>query len=227
MVPENFVSHSRSTNSFIKSKPISKKNNLIGIPPIVDSYSSSSPYLSVHFNFNIHTKVWDIQSNNRTVLIHSTFEDSTGSSQVILNLSDIMLYKRLDHAISNMLTHEFEDQRGSILDRTTRQLTRLMTITKSNYKCRRKVLGACVNVTLVINHFCDRALHASEELFNGMVPASKSSIKNECIVCLSEINKESEALCMPCSHIFHGECIIRWLEKSHYCPLCRFAMPTE
>uniref|UniRef100_A0A3Q7I487 Uncharacterized protein n=1 Tax=Solanum lycopersicum TaxID=4081 RepID=A0A3Q7I487_SOLLC len=134
--------------------------------------------------------------------MHSTSQDSTGSSQVILNLFNIMLFKRLDHIISNILMRAFEDQCGSILDRTTPQLTRLMTIIKSNYKYRRKVFGACVDVTLVINHFCDRALHASKELFNEIVPTSKSSIRllnkiatdnkdinNECIVCLSEINK--------------------------------------
>lgn len=88
---------------------------------------------------------------------------------------------------------------------------------------------------------CDgRILLASEDLSNGMVPASKSSIQllkkiqiderninNECMICLNELGKKSEVLCLPCLHIFQGERITNWLGKSHYCPLCRFEMPTE
>ncbi|XVF85980.1 hypothetical protein PTKIN_Ptkin17bG0160500 [Pterospermum kingtungense] len=32
---------------------------------------------------------------------------------------------------------------------------------------------------------------------------------------------------MPCSHTFHGNCIENWLKLSHYCPICRFEMPTS
>ncbi|MCD7462053.1 hypothetical protein HAX54_047664 [Datura stramonium] len=171
-----------------------------------------------------------------SVLVDRTWEGSTKSSQIILHHSDVMLYQRLDCAISEVLSNWkdlFEDQHHSIIERTARQLQRIMT---------RNTLGVCVDVTLVINHVCDGGiLIASDELsMDGMVPASKSSIemlelmkvderniKDECMVCLDEIGKESEVLCLPCSHMFHGECILKWLEKSHYCPLCRFEMPTD
>ncbi|KAL2504106.1 E3 ubiquitin-protein ligase RNF43-like [Abeliophyllum distichum] len=75
----------------------------------------------------------------------------------------------------------------------------------------------------------------------SMVPASDSSIKSlkrtridyenncakSCIVCLEEFSKESKTICMPCSHLFHGNCIKQWLRTSHYCPICRFEMPTS
>ncbi|KAK6263894.1 hypothetical protein SCA6_019328 [Theobroma cacao] len=69
------------------------------------------------------------------------------------------------------------------------------------------------------------------------VPASKSAIEalenvcwlgdNECVICLGNFAKEEEAKRMPCGHVFHGGCIVRWLEKSHLCPLCRYAMPLD
>ncbi|KAK7849382.1 e3 ubiquitin-protein ligase rduf1 [Quercus suber] len=31
---------------------------------------------------------------------------------------------------------------------------------------------------------------------------------------------------MPCSHIFHRQCIVEWLNNSHCCPICLFKMPT-
>ncbi|XP_068336659.1 uncharacterized protein [Pyrus communis] len=74
----------------------------------------------------------------------------------------------------------------------------------------------------------------------AFVPASKSSIEKLervkveassqgvcCSICLAEIVVGSEALGMPCLHFYHEECIVEWLEKSRFCPLCRFSMPTD
>ncbi|PON93557.1 43kDa postsynaptic protein [Trema orientale] len=79
------------------------------------------------------------------------------------------------------------------------------------------------------------------------IPASKSSIEtleeakgddhdqslgtkttvehDQCSVCLEKLSFD-EVVRMPCSHIYHKNCIVRWLETSHMCPLCRYAMPT-
>ncbi|EOY02005.1 Zinc finger-like protein [Theobroma cacao] len=48
-----------------------------------------------------------------------------------------------------------------------------------------------------------------------------------CVICLEELKVGSNASRMPCSHTFHGDCIDEWLKQSHYCPICRFEMPTE
>ncbi|PRQ17367.1 putative aminoacyltransferase, E1 ubiquitin-activating enzyme [Rosa chinensis] len=31
---------------------------------------------------------------------------------------------------------------------------------------------------------------------------------------------------LPCSHLYHGDCIIQWLERNNLYPMCRYAMPT-
>ncbi|OMO69225.1 Zinc finger, RING-type [Corchorus olitorius] len=73
----------------------------------------------------------------------------------------------------------------------------------------------------------------------GMVPATESSIKRmlknvinveqgkDCMVCLEQLEVGSCVSQMPCSHDFHADCIQTWLKQSHYCPICRFEMPTE
>ncbi|XVF85228.1 hypothetical protein PTKIN_Ptkin17bG0100800 [Pterospermum kingtungense] len=48
----------------------------------------------------------------------------------------------------------------------------------------------------------------------------------DCVICLEEIKTGSVASRMPCSHTFHGVCIEKWLQQSHYCPVCRFDVPT-
>ncbi|XWS23229.1 hypothetical protein CRYUN_Cryun29cG0103100 [Craigia yunnanensis] len=72
----------------------------------------------------------------------------------------------------------------------------------------------------------------------GMVPAKESSVKKmlekvsgevgdeDCMICLEELKVGSDVSRMPCSHTFHANCIEKWLKQSHYCPLCRFEMPT-
>lgn len=73
------------------------------------------------------------------------------------------------------------------------------------------------------------------------VPATNSSIENldkvrfqlgsklvrECIICMEEFQTGSEVTRMPCSHVYHGECIFKWLKTSHLCPLCRYPMPHD
>ncbi|XVE91446.1 hypothetical protein REPUB_Repub01dG0010600 [Reevesia pubescens] len=89
----------------------------------------------------------------------------------------------------------------------------------------------------------NRALLESESEFEasnyGMVPAKESSVremlkrvrleggdKEDCMICLDQLTVKSDAFQMPCSHTFHDNCIETWLKQSHYCPICRFEMPT-
>ncbi|KZV31836.1 hypothetical protein F511_25949 [Dorcoceras hygrometricum] len=70
-----------------------------------------------------------------------------------------------------------------------------------------------------------------------MVPAMVSSIESlnittakeeqSCLICLEDFDLGCQVVSMPCSHVFHEECIKTWLKSSHYCPLCRFEMPTK
>lgn len=51
----------------------------------------------------------------------------------------------------------------------------------------------------------------------------------DCVVCLEELlvpGKSSKTLLkMPCSHMFHCDCIHKWLKMSDSCPLCRSIIP--
>jgi hypothetical protein len=43
--------------------------------------------------------------------------------------------------------------------------------------------------------------------------------ENECSICLENIEESSKKI-VRCGHIFHGECIGKWLEGHDKCPLC-------
>ncbi|KAJ6929150.1 E3 ubiquitin-protein ligase SIRP1 [Populus alba x Populus x berolinensis] len=82
--------------------------------------------------------------------------------------------------------------------------------------------------------------YRSLDIEAGQIPATKSSIDalervvfdgssstRDCTVCMEEIEGGSEATRMPCSHVYHSDCISQWLQTSHLCPLCRYHMPGE
>lgn len=53
------------------------------------------------------------------------------------------------------------------------------------------------------------------------------SEKISCTICLEELGKGEELMKLPCSHVFHGDCLVRCLKTNHFCPLCRYMFPTS
>ncbi|KAG4115995.1 hypothetical protein ERO13_D12G142200v2 [Gossypium hirsutum] len=53
------------------------------------------------------------------------------------------------------------------------------------------------------------------------------SSRKECVVCLEEFLDGDEVASLPCGHVYHYGCIVKWLETSHLCPLCRYHMPID
>ncbi|KAJ7982223.1 RING/U-box superfamily protein [Quillaja saponaria] len=82
----------------------------------------------------------------------------------------------------------------------------------------------------------DAMLMEMDQLYESwLVPASKETIeglekvriegsRGNCSICLEDFEDGFEAIRMPCSHIYHGDCIVNWLHKKNLCPLCRFAL---
>nr|GMC54485.1 E3 ubiquitin-protein ligase RNF181-like [Ipomoea batatas] len=70
--------------------------------------------------------------------------------------------------------------------------------------------------------------------FGEPAPAARSAVaalekvrlkpKETCSICLEGLVKATR---MPCSHVFHERCIVRWLKRSNECPLCRFQLPSD
>ncbi|KAG9143616.1 hypothetical protein Leryth_019197 [Lithospermum erythrorhizon] len=48
-----------------------------------------------------------------------------------------------------------------------------------------------------------------------------------CAVCKELVNVGESGKVLPCEHLYHGECIVPWLEARNSCPICRFELPTD
>ena len=58
-------------------------------------------------------------------------------------------------------------------------------------------------------------------------PISKIKINNlsenkkKCLICLDEFKDGQKSIILPCIHIFHSDCIKKWMKKENFCPLCK------
>nr|DBA31112.1 TPA: hypothetical protein GDO54_007018 [Pyxicephalus adspersus] len=59
-------------------------------------------------------------------------------------------------------------------------------------------------------------------------PASDQQSEGQpdiCSICLGEIECDEDGCAIPCAHVFHTDCIIRWAEVRATCPSCRAIIP--
>lgn len=49
----------------------------------------------------------------------------------------------------------------------------------------------------------------------------------ECAICREEMKGGRDVCELPCNHLFHWICILRWLKKRNTCPCCRHRLPTD
>lgn len=48
-----------------------------------------------------------------------------------------------------------------------------------------------------------------------------------CPICSEDYKPAEEVLRLPCAHVFHGDCVLPWLEAKRTCPICRFELKNE
>ena len=49
----------------------------------------------------------------------------------------------------------------------------------------------------------------------------KESGKDSCIICLNDIIAHDEIVKLPCTHLFHQDCIIKWFLEKKVSPMCK------
>ncbi|KAL4571428.1 hypothetical protein LXL04_018187 [Taraxacum kok-saghyz] len=49
----------------------------------------------------------------------------------------------------------------------------------------------------------------------------KSMNQEECAICLDHLKANEKVIHLPCTHRFHSDCLVPWLERNSHCPCCR------
>ncbi|GMF32127.1 unnamed protein product [Phytophthora lilii] len=55
----------------------------------------------------------------------------------------------------------------------------------------------------------------------------KTETHTECVICLSDYEKDDQVISLPCGHTFHKDCGMTWLKEHNVCPTCRYQLPTQ
>lgn len=67
---------------------------------------------------------------------------------------------------------------------------------------------------------------------DNIVKEKYKDVKNtkeitSCIICMDEFANEDEVCLLKCDHIYHYDCISKWLIKDATCPVCRTSIKNE
>ena len=61
-----------------------------------------------------------------------------------------------------------------------------------------------------------------EDIDNLKILRYSSDKGISCSICLMDVEKDNEIFKIKCNHVFHKDCLEKWLEEYNYlCPICR------
>ena len=211
-----------------------------------DEYVDEEPdrvvqaFQQVRFGFQIHRMLKDNNGRVRQMVEEFRDESFWNRSELLSSVDIFVLivgYLRQaeihDHDIAQVLNGTFSEI-TSILNKEENSKLGVVPIRLRVYKWERWEDEAEAEDMAVEEAMAETALKP--------VPATKESIQalhkvklgdipsvscERCIICLEELSLHEavDLTSMPCSHLFHENCIVKWLNTSHLCPLCRFPMP--
>ena len=95
------------------------------------------------------------------------------------------------------------------------------------YQSHRGVQRLC---ELLKRHQNRRALHSWRRHLK-LEPFEKSASMElgdepACIICFEDFEAHQKVCKLPCSHVYHPECIFTWLERNPVCPMCKRGVVT-
>ncbi|KAK6133684.1 hypothetical protein DH2020_032594 [Rehmannia glutinosa] len=159
-------------------------------------------------------------------------------NSILINLHEFMCRETTRESIAIELEdwQVSDDELRRIIDMALARIRKAVI----SMPARHNFLYLHLRVDLIREQFIDASTIYVDDQVVRMVPAIESSIESlerkkllvgsaagACVVCMEEFSEECEVVSMPCLHVFHADCIKKWLRTSHYCPICRFEMPTN
>lgn len=207
------------------------------------SPSSASPQFHINFKFSCNALFsdWVLPQDSTELHLLAAAQRPRMETLILVNLQQFLCYKKAHEIIREELIHwpVWGEAHGKLIQFALKKAREAVLTMPASHN----VVNLHIRVAAVHKHVFEESIdwvvqHSMDVDEVRMVPADDSSIEaldsnkaliltdsGTCSVCLEEFFKGCEVVCMPCAHIFHEDCIKKWLRTSHYCPVCRFEMP--
>ncbi len=78
----------------------------------------------------------------------------------------------------------------------------------------------CIYNILFIPEYTDENIEMTNlDFSNYIIPIDIN--EEECVICFDNLDEQYKVKMINCNHIFHKECINKWLNVKRTCPCCR------
>lgn len=83
------------------------------------------------------------------------------------------------------------------------------------------IFTSCKYLLLGMFFFISNVLERNEEYERLKISEEEVGKHDICGICLEDYQKDDDVLQLICMHIFHQECLSKWLEMGKTCPACK------
>lgn len=95
-------------------------------------------------------------------------------------------------------------------------------------KRRRYRRGFMIEVEVIVEEYnrvhigsCCKGREACPGRWLADLHVPRKVTGTDCAICLTELSGAVDRMELWCSHVFHSECLNKWLDEHIYCPICR------
>ena len=82
--------------------------------------------------------------------------------------------------------------------------------------------GLCSSINNKVNQYCETKRNSKLLDDNFLsIEDIESPTERECSVCLEPLKNSNELIQLLCGHIFHKDCVYKWISEKNTCPNCR------
>lgn len=60
----------------------------------------------------------------------------------------------------------------------------------------------------------------AEHIANHQTLAKNPHNDDVCVICLDTIHETNYIIKLPCNHVYHSDCLYKWVCKKRICPMC-------